>query len=227
MKKSYAVILTLSFILSCLFAYNGAFKAYKAVNYTSFSSRKTVVIDAGHGGKDVGTSGIDGTFEKAVNLDIALILYDYLSVCGIKSVLVRAGDYEIYPEGSERNKSDLYNRLDFVNSVPNSILISIHQNHYSDEKEWGTQIWYSGNTNESKTYADLILNNIKTLLQPENKRQNKQSDDSYYLLYKAKVPSIMVECGFMSNREENEKLKTPEYQKKLAYAILTGICGEV
>lgn len=226
MKKVYAIIVFV-FSVTFIFALSGIFNIYKCVNSNYISSRKTVVIDAGHGGKDNGTTGIDGTPEKAVNLDIALFLNDYFNVCGIKSVLVRAGDYEIYPEGSDKNKSDLYNRLDFVNSIPDSVLISIHQNHYSDEKEWGTQIWYSANNKESKAYADYVLTNIKTLLQTDNARQNKQSDSSYYLLYKASVPSIMIECGFMSNREENEKLKSPEYQKKLAYSILTGLSGEV
>lgn len=196
-------------------------------NIPSVRSKYTIVIDAGHGGRDVGTIGCDGYFEKDINLNIAKILYDYLMVCGINATLTRDGDYETYKENDNRKKSDLYNRLDYVNSIENSILISIHQNHYDDEAEWGTQIWYSANTELSKTLADCILNNVTYNLQPDNCRNNKESDDSYYLLYKASVPSIMIECGFMSNIEENKKLQSHEYQQDFAYLILTGVCGEV
>ena len=225
MKKSLLIII--ASITVIIFAFNGAVKTVKTVNTPVVSSRKTVVIDAGHGGKDRGTSGVDGTAEKVINLEIALSLRDYLMVSGINTVCVREGDYEIYPTGSDRNKSDLYNRLDFINSVDNAVMISIHQNHFSDEREHGAQIWYSANTAESKIYSDLILNSIKEFLQPDNKRINKRSDSSYYILYKASVPSLMLECGFMSNREENEKLKNKEYQNNIAFCVLTGICGEV
>ena len=225
MKKTLLIII--ASITVIIFAFNGAAKIVKTVNTPVVSSRKTVVIDAGHGGKDRGTSGVDGTAEKVINLEIALSLRDYLMVSGINTVCVREGDYEIYPVGSDKNKSDLYNRLDFINSVDNAVMISIHQNHFSDEREHGAQIWYSANTAESKLYSDLILNRIKEFLQPDNKRKNKQSDSSYYILYKASVPSLMLECGFMSNREENEQLKNKEYQNNIAFCVLTGICGEV
>ena len=190
-------------------------------------SRYTVVIDAGHGGKDAGTIGVDGTAEKGINLSIALILYDYLMVCGINCKLVRDKDYELYYTEEDKKKSDLYNRLDFVNSVENSALISIHQNHFESEKEWGCQVWYSKNNPESKVFADKILDSVKQFIQPDNSRENKESSSAYYILYNAKVPSVMVECGFMSNYNENKLLQDVNYQKKFAYAILAGICGEV
>ena len=117
--------------------------------------------------------------------------------------------------------------MDIVNSYENSVLVSIHQNHFEDEKEWGTQVWYSANNPESKELADSVLNVVKEFLQPENMRENKKSDNSYYLLYKAQRPSVMVECGFMSNKKENELLKDAEYQNTMAYLIFLGICGEV
>ena len=193
----------------------------------SVHSRHTVIIDAGHGGKDAGTIGIDGTKEKDINLSIALMLRDYLAVSGIRTAMTREGDNELYPAGSDTSRSDLYNRLDFVNSFDNAVLISVHQNHFSDEREWGTQIWYSANTPQSKTLADSILSNVKQWVQPENKRENKVSDDSYYILYQASVPSVMVECGFMSNRNENELLQNPTYQNQFAFVILTGVCEEL
>lgn len=187
----------------------------------------TYVIDAGHGGKDCGTVGIDGALEKNINLSIATILYDFLNACGINAILIRNGDYEIYKEGEGRTRSDLYNRLDFVNSIDNSRLISIHQNHFENEKEHGCQIWYSTNTDTSKIMADSILKAINENTQKDNKRQNKASDNSYYILYKATVPSIMIECGFMSNYKENKNLQDTEYQTNIAFSVLEGICEEI
>lgn len=187
----------------------------------------TIVIDAGHGGKDAGAIGYAGNSEKDINLAIALALYDCLRVAGIDSKLVRTGDYELYNPGEKRIRSDLYNRLDYVNSIPNSILVSIHQNHYENSAEWGSQVWYSANTEQSKELADSVQRYIKEYLQNNNTRSNKESDDSYYILYKATVPSIMVECGFISNKKENELLQSCDYQKKMAYSIFVGISKEI
>lgn len=199
----------------------------KTVGINNVKTKKTVIIDPGHGGIDVGTVGIDGSLEKNINLSISLDLYDYLMVSGINTVLTRDGDYEVYKAGEERTKSDLYNRMDFINSVPDSILISIHQNHFENEAEWGTQVWFSPNDEISPTLADKILRSVKKNIQPENKRENKVSDNSYYILYKAQKPSVMVECGFVSNKNENNKLQDKEYQKDIAYSILAGICEDV
>ena len=199
----------------------------KTVGINNVKTKKTVIIDPGHGGIDVGTVGIDGSLEKNINLSISLDLYDFLMVSGINTVLTRDGDYEMYRVGEQRTKSDLYNRMDYINSVPDSILISIHQNHFENEAEWGTQVWYSPNDEISPTLADKILQSVKKNIQPENKRENKVSDNSYYILYKAQKPSVMVECGFVSNKNENNKLQDKEYQKDMAYSILAGICEDV
>jgi N-acetylmuramoyl-L-alanine amidase len=227
MKKLFIIVSCIALIISSVFAFETGKKKYNTASAEKVVSRYTVVIDAGHGGRDVGTIGVDGSFEKDINLDIALSLYDFLSVCGINSVLIRSGDYELYKEGEVRNRSDLYNRLDFINSIDNSALISIHQNHFENEAEWGTQIWFSANNDESKIIADNILSNVKTMLQPDNKRENKVSDNSYYILYKALVPSVMVECGFMSNIKENMLLQSGDYQCDMAFSIMSGICNIV
>ena len=225
MKKFLLIILAAVLTICSCVSFEVIYDNSQEVSSKKFLSKNTVVIDAGHGGKDAGTIGTDDNPEKDINLLISKALYDYLMVCGINSVLIRDGDYEIYKENEERNRSDLYNRLDFINSVENSVLISIHQNHFENEAEWGTQIWYSANNRESKIIADCILNNVKELLQPDNKRENKVSDNSYYLLYKAQVPSVMVECGFMSNVAENTKLQNVDYQEDIAFAIMSGVCN--
>lgn len=222
MKRALIILLTVVFtFVSCL-GINYILNDVVQISSNATHNRVNLVIDAGHGGLDAGTIGIDGTKEKDINLSIALILYDFAMVSGIPCFLVRDGDYLVYGETDDKSRSDLYNRLDYINSIDNSILISIHQNHFEDEKEWGMQVWYSPNDEKSKIIADNILNVTKANLQPDNTRLNKRSDSSYYLLYKAQAPSVMVECGFMSNSEENEKLKNTRYQKQIAYSILLG-----
>ncbi len=223
MKKILVIIFTFIFTFVSCVGINYVMREVVEINNNSIiSDRINLVIDAGHGGIDVGTVGVDNAYEKDINLSIALILYDFAMVSGISSFLVRDGDYLVYNEEEEKGRSDLYNRMDYINSIENAALISIHQNHFEDEKEWGMQVWYSPNDDKSKIIADNILNLTKSNIQKDNTRLNKRSDDSYYLLYKAEVPSVMVECGFMSNSEENKKLQDDHYQKQLAYSIMLG-----
>ncbi|MCD7723062.1 MAG: N-acetylmuramoyl-L-alanine amidase [Clostridiales bacterium] len=223
MKRSIIVLLAVIFTFTASFGINLLLEKSKIVQSGNIMQKFNIVLDAGHGGIDSGTVAADGTAEKDINLSIVLILNDFLTFCGFSCYTVRDTDTLYYPAGSDTARSDLYNRLDFVNSIAGSLLISVHQNHFEDEAEWGMQVWYSPNDDSSEVLADCILNITKLLLQNENKRENKMSDSSYYLLYKASVPSVMVECGFMSNSEENEKLKSPEYQKQLAFSISMGV----
>lgn len=227
MKKLLIIFMLMTFTLAgALFVCNKADeKIAQTLSYSKM--RPVIVIDAGHGGVDVGTVGVDGCNEKEINLSIALNLYDFLSVCGYDCKLTRAGDYEVFNENEKRERSDLYNRMDYINSFQNCVMISIHQNHFENEAEHGAQIWYSPNDDKSKLIADSILHSIKNNLQPDNQRVNKESDSSYYLLHKACNPSVMIECGFMSNREENSKLQDLEYQKDLSYSIIYGLSEEV
>ena len=226
-KRTYLILLCAVVMAAGIFGILRQTASHKAVSGSIYSAGCTVVIDPGHGGKDAGTIGVDGTKEKEINLAIARQLYDYLSVCGFHTVMTREDDSELYPPGSDTSRSDLYNRLDFVNSFPNPFLISIHQNHFEDGREWGTQVWYSANTPQSKAIADAVLSTVKQYLQPDNKRENKVSDSSYYLLYRATAPSVMVECGFMSNAEENKKLQNGKYQNQMACAIAMGLFKEL
>lgn len=223
MKKPLSLLIIIILLFSFTFGLNLTAKKVKYVESQRVLNKKTIVLDAGHGGKDSGTSASDGTLEKSINLGIVLNLYDFIRFSGINAVNIRNNDSECYPPKSDTSRSDLYNRLDFVNSVSNSVLVSIHQNHFEDPSEWGMQVWYAPNAESSDVLADNILNITKEFLQPENKRENKPSDSSYYILYQATAPSVMVECGFMSNTEENNKLKNDSYQKQLSYTILMGI----
>ena len=165
----------------------------------------------------------DGTAEKEINLAIARDLYAFAVISGIPASMTRTGDYLVYKAGDDKKRSDLYNRFDYINSVDNAVLVSIHQNHFADTSQWGMQIWYTVNDPLRKALAANILAYDNQHLQPGNRRENKPSDDSYYLLYKAKVPSVMVECGFMSNVKENNQLKQDVYRRRVAFCILAGL----
>lgn len=228
MKKSLLIILAIAFTISSCCIFNNIATKNIVQSSATVYAKSTVVIDPGHGGRDVGAVGIDGSLESVINLGIGLKLFDILMASGIYTIMTRYGDYQTYyDENANKNKSDLYYRLDLVNETENSVLVSIHQNHFNNENEWGTQVWYAPNSQKSKQIADNVLTSIITNLQPHNKRVNKVSDKSYYILYNAIQPSIMVECGFISNSVENAKLQNDEYQCDMAFSIFCGLYGEL
>ncbi len=187
-----------------------------------------IVIDAGHGGEDSGTVSESGLYEKDVNLAIACHLKEMLELSGYTTVMTRTQDISINDEGlstvRERKASDLHNRLKLVESEgKNCILVSIHQNHFSESKYSGAQVFYSPNHEDSPRLAESIRARIIELLQPENTRESKAGEKSIYLLWNAQVPAVIVECGFLSNPEESEKLADPHYQQQMAFSIYTGL----
>ena len=188
---------------------------------------KTVIIDAGHGGVDGGTSADDGTLEKNLNLEIALKLNNMLKSMGVETVLTRDTDISVHDDTAktirQEKVSDLKNRLDVINNTDDSIFVSIHQNHFGDSKYSGTQIFYSKNNPQSHKLAECIRMPVISYLQTDNTREIKQSGTEIYLLYHAQSPSVMVECGFLSNQAEATKLKDEKYQQKIAFMITLGI----
>lgn len=200
-----------------------------AVNVLSDQSyNTTVIIDAGHGGPDGGTSADDGTLEKNLNLQIALKLENILKSMGINTVMTRTEDISIHDESAntirKKKISDLNNRLSIINNTDDSVFVSIHQNHFSQSVYYGTQIFYSKNNPESSVLANSIRQSVISVLQKDNTREIKQSGTDIYLLHHAKTPAVMVECGFLSNADETAKLKNENYQRKLAFMIAIGIC---
>lgn len=188
---------------------------------------QTVIIDAGHGGPDGGTSADDGTLEKDLNLQIAKKLDEILISMGVKTVVVRNEDISIHDESAktirQKKVSDIKNRLALMEKTEDAIFVSIHQNHFSNSKYSGTQVFYSKNNPCSRVLADSIRLPVISYLQPDNTREIKPSGTDIYLLYHAQIPAVMVECGFLSNKPEAEKLKDEEYQRKLAFLIALGI----
>lgn len=183
-----------------------------------------VIIDAGHGGFDGGAQGNDGTVEKDVNLAIARDLKSIASLCGYETVMVRETDCSIEEEGvtgiRNRKVSDIHKRLDLAGEYPEALFLSIHQNHFPDGKQWGTQVFYGPKHPGSRLLAERIQQNVIESLQPDNRRAVKEAQDNLYILSRASNPAVMVECGFLSNNEECARLCQPEYQQQLAFVIV-------
>lgn len=186
-------------------------------------NKTTIVIDVGHGGSDPGKVGIQGIKEKDVNLAIARYLKDYLIAEDYTVYMTRETDQGLYDESvSNKKKSDLSNRIQFVQEKNASCMISIHQNSYPDTIQHGAQTFYYEGREEDKNFAQYVQDSLLTF-DPSNTRQIKSSI-SYYILKNAQVPSILIECGFLSNPEETANLTDPNYQKQIAYAIAIGTC---
>lgn len=184
----------------------------------------TVILDAGHGGEDGGATGIDGASEKELNLAVTLKLRDLLSACGYRVLLTRDTDIMLGSgEKGHKKLADLQYRLDFANSHPEAVLISIHMNKFPQEYCNGIQLYYSPNNEESIKLANALHQLIRTDFQPENNREVKASGSSIYLLDRVRTPAILVECGFLSNQKEAALLKDDHYQKQLALLIYTSL----
>ena len=186
-----------------------------------------IVIDAGHGGEDGGAVGINGIYEKDINLAIAKRLEHMLHLCGYQTVMTRTEDVLLYDQNSnyqgQKKIQDLQTRKKIAEQYDNSTLISIHMNSFPQEKYSGLQVYYSPNEPTSSDLANTVQSNAKELLLPNNNRQIKRADGSIYLLYRTHCPAILIECGFLSNAEECAKLSDPVYQQQLAMVICQSI----
>ena len=183
-----------------------------------------ILIDPGHGGADGGAVAADGTQEKDINLAISRPLADMLRIFGYPVIESRDTDVSIHDAGvkgiKDQKVSDIHNRLKLAQD--SLVTISVHQNKFPQTQYSGTQVFYSTNNPASEGLATSIRESVLTLLQPDNNRQLKKADKSIYLLHNATPPTVLVECGFLSNEAERDKLKTTEYQQQMAFAIAGG-----
>ncbi len=177
---------------------------------------RTVVIDAGHGGKDPGKVGVNDVLEKDLNLQIAKKVQVILENQGIQVVMTREDD------SMEENKvADMKKRVSLINETKPLIAVSIHQNSYSQEDIRGAQVFYYKHSKEGKEAAEMMQEELRTV-DETNQREIKENS-TFYMLKKTEVPTIIVECGFLSNAQEADQLKDEGYQQKLAEAICSGI----
>ena len=187
-----------------------------------FSAPFSLVIDAGHGGADPGKVGVNNVLEKDLNLTIALLLGTKLQSFGIPVIYTRENDSDLANGASNFKSADMRNRCQFITDANPLFTISIHQNSYPSENISGAQVFYFTESTEGKQLASTLQDSLRTHLDPSNNRQPK-ANDSYYLLKKTPTPTVIVECGFLSNPSEAALLSTEEYQEKVVNAIYLGI----
>lgn len=222
MKNKLLSFLCLSFIIIAIYSFPTLVKP--AMN--KLRKETIVVIDVGHGGYDSGKVSADGLYEKDINLKIANYLRDYLIAQDMTVYLTRETDRGLYDENaSNKKRSDMNNRIAFFAEKSADYVISIHQNSFPSSKEHGAQVFYYYNSKPSQEMATHIQDALLKC-DPTNKRQAKEND-SYYILKHSKVPSVIVECGFLSNPQEAANLNDENWQKKIAYAICIGFLKSI
>lgn len=186
--------------------------------------KNRIVIDAGHGGEDGGAMSCTGIAESGINLEIALRTNDLLNLLGYDTVMIRTTDTAVYTQGStiaQKKISDLKERVRIVNETPNALLLSIHQNHFSDSRYSGGQVFYASNS-ESKLLAEMLQALFLDVLNPGSNRQCKEAS-GIYLMNHISCVGILVECGFLSNAEEEAKLSSRDYQQKIACVLAAAL----
>ena len=232
---TFKSLLPMYTIVACILIL-GAIGGSKAV--TSFKEsvpirqKITVIIDAGHGGEDGGATSCTGVLESNINLEIALRLNDLMHLLGIRTKMIRTTDISVYTSGgslSAKKVSDLRQRVKMVNEEGSALLISLHQNYFSDERYSGAQVFYAP-TPGSEGYASSLQSAFVQTLNKGSNRQCKKAD-GIYLMQHINTPGVLIECGFISNHAEEANLRDPDYQKKLCCVIAaitsTNICQSV
>ncbi|MCT4594529.1 MAG: N-acetylmuramoyl-L-alanine amidase CwlD [Anaeromicrobium sp.] len=221
MRKRYVYLVVIMFILiGALLLISDKF-----VSTFKFNVSKVIIVDAGHGGIDGGAVGKSGTNESKINLEIALRLRELLEEQGIIVILTRDEDVGLYSDsGTIRKKKneDLRERRKMMNGNNADLFISIHMNSFPDSKYYGAQTFYPENSEESELLAKNIQEQLKKVLDRKNHREAKSKRD-VYILKECKVPTVLVECGFLSNFQEEKLLSNNIYQEKVAWAIYVGV----
>jgi len=196
-----------------------------AMQPTTVRRAGVLILDAGHGGEDGGAVSLTGVPESQINLAIVLKLRDVLGLYGVDPVLLREEDVSLYSAGSdtlrEKKRSDLKNRVEAVEAVEDGILLSIHQNTYTSSRYSGAHVFYAP-TEGSQPLAEHFQNCIKAALQPDNGRAVKQIPETVYIMNRVTCPAVLIECGFLTNPEEEALLRSEDYQRKLAAVIAAG-----
>lgn len=221
-KKFFA--LTAFYLLIITLFLLGTFLGSRAVTVISQSApirrEHCIVIDAGHGGEDGGATSCTGILESSFNLDISLRLRDLMHLLGYETKMIRTTDTSVYTSGqtiAQKKVSDLKERVRMVNDTENALLLSIHQNQFSDSRYSGAQVFYAS-TEGSEALAKQLQTAFVETLNPGSNRKSKRSD-GVYLMEHINCTGVLIECGFLSNAEEEAKLRSADYQKKIACVI--------
>lgn len=212
LKESIAVVMTAMLWLQGI---------YVQASPGTVMSGKVIIVDPGHGGFDPGKPGITGLDEKHLNLKIALMLRNYLERAGAMVIMTRTSDDDVDGMDGVKHKSkDMKERKKL--SEEGEILVSIHQNSFTQSSVKGAQTFFNGKSEEGKALAKSIQAQIKEGVDSSNRRVAK-SNTNYYVLKATQIPAVIVECGFLTNPEEEKKLNQEEYQDLIARNIYLGI----
>lgn len=225
MKNVKEYLLLLLTMLLLVFSLSFLSSRFKAILSSDADAKRpyTVVIDPGHGGRDSGKVGIDGSLEKDINLTVAKKLEKLLRAADVEVVMTRTEDVSLAENASANFKQrDLLNRSALMNEASPDCIVSIHQNSYTSEAVKGAQVFYHTGSGEGKLLAAILQQELIRSLDPDNTRVEK-GENSYYLLKNTTAPIVIVECGFLSNNAESKKLADDAYQQKLAWVIHLGI----
>ena len=209
-------LLFITAVLAVFLSGNRAIAAFSEEN----ACMKTVVIDAGHGGIDGGAVSCTGVYESKLNLEVAQKLDDLMHLLGIRTIMIRDTDRSVYTEGNTiagKKVSDIRNRVQTVNTTPNAILVSIHQNNFTDSRYYGAQVFYNQKSG-SQVLADQIQNAFCSNITSENRRKTKKAK-GIYLMEHINCAGVLIECGFLSNPAEEAKLRDHAYQQKMCCTI--------
>lgn len=234
-KKKYALGFALEFAIFCIISalislvLLGAMLRFSLPLPNANVSNPTpvtIVLDAGHGGEDGGCEG-NGLVEKDLNLDITLRIASLLRDQKVNVVLTRETDELLYDKNSDyegkKKYQDVRRRLEISKEQENPVLVSIHMNYFAQTQYSGLQVWYSKGDARSRILANLVQSNVKSNLQPNNKRNIKEATSSIFLLDNATFPAVLIECGFLSNTDEARALGDENYRQKLAEIIFNSI----
>lgn len=221
-SRKHKFTITMLLCMLILITNIGYLRGYSAIIQRTFA--RTIVVDPGHGGKDGGASGPSGSVESDINLAIAQKLKGYIETNGDVCIMTRETNEGLYEENSTKwvKSKDLKIRKKIINDSNGDIFVSIHLNSFPQRQYYGAQVFYETGREESRQLAECVQEQMVSILDSDNKRVAKASD-IYYILKNNPMPSIIVECGFLSNPREEKLLMDEEYQNKVAYAIYTGI----
>lgn len=184
--------------------------------------KRVLILDPGHGGEDGGASTASGDKESGINLDIVRRTEALMAFLGVRTELTRSEDRSMHSDDAhtirEKKVSDLKNRVSFISGFPNAMLISVHQNHFTDSRYSGAQIFFNAGE-VSRQWGESTQGVLREVLDRDNDRRAKPMPDGIYLFEHVSCPAILVECGFLSNGEEASLLMTDVYQRKIALAL--------
>ena len=221
-RKTVSVLLFYILVVSVFLTatYWGSEATSTIAQMIPMERKHTVIIDAGHGGEDGGATSCTGKLEKEFNLEIALRLNDLMHLMGMQTKMVRTSDISVYTQGdsiASKKVSDLKERVRIVNETENAVLISIHQNTFPDGQYSGAQVFYAPK-GEGQILAEQLQTALVQAVNPGSNRSCKRAD-GVYLMEKIEKTGVLIECGFLSNPEEEARLRSADYQKQLCCVI--------